>query len=381
MKVICAPNAFKECLSATDAARAMARGVRAASPGAEVDVCPVADGGDGTLEALLAGTTGTYREAEVLDPLGRPRKASWGLLGNDSRSAGIEMAAASGLALLCQAERDPTRATSFGTGQLIAAALDSGARDIILGIGGSATCDGGAGCLQPLGARFFDTTGRELTHPLAGGDLANVGRIDLSGFHPHLRHTPITIACDVTNPLTGPAGAAAVYAPQKGATPQQVKKLEYGLQHWADLLRRDVGVDVEHLPGAGAAGGLGAALVACAGAKLLPGVELVLRVLDFDRRVAACDLCLTGEGRLDAQTLSGKACLGVAQAAARHGVPTVALVGQLEHGAAEFFRGVLADIHVIGAGLPPDESLRRAADLLAQTAARVVAKPRWRQSR
>ena len=242
----------------------MAAGVLTTVPGAEVDICPVADGGDGTLEALIDGTAGEYREAEVLDPLGRFRKANWGLLGNESHCAIVEMAAASGLALLSQAARDPTRTTTFGAGQLIAAALDSGARQIILGIGGSATCDGGAGCLQALGARYFDSSGRELTHPLAGGDLVQISRINLASLDSRLSDRRITIACDVTNPLAGPQGAAAIYGPQKGATPQQVQELERGLRHWAELLRRDAGADVEHLPGAGAAGGLGAGLVACA---------------------------------------------------------------------------------------------------------------------
>lgn len=381
MKVICAPNAFKECLSASDAARAMAAGVRAAVPGAHADLCPVADGGDGTLQALIDAAAGEYRFTEVLDPLGRPRPARWGLLGRQSRFAVVEMAAASGLALLAPAQRDPARTTTFGTGQLIAAALNSGAREIVLGIGGSATCDGGAGCLQALGVRFFRSSGQELTRPLAGGDLAYISRIDLSQILPAVRDTRLTIACDVTNPLTGPTGAAAVYAPQKGATPQQVQELERGLQHWAELLRRDAGIDVENLPGAGAAGGLGAGLVACAGAQLSPGVDLVLRVLDFDRRVADCALCLTGEGRLDAQTLAGKACLGVARAAARHGVPTVALVGQLHDAAAQLLRPLFQDILVIGPGLPHDQSIRRAPDLLAQAAAKVVTEACQRQQR
>ncbi|MCX5658829.1 MAG: glycerate kinase [Planctomycetota bacterium] len=375
MRYLCAPDSFKESLSALAAAEAMARGIRRADPRAVVDLCPISDGGEGTVDAMLAATRGRRMTARVLSPLGEPIEAAWGLLGSregEPATAIVEMAAAAGLGLVPADKRDPMRTTTFGVGQLIKVALDAGAQRLILGIGGSATNDGGAGMAQALGVVFRDSLGRVLAAPMTGGLLANVAAIDPSGLDPRLAATPVVVACDVTNPLTGPSGASAIYGPQKGATPTQVAQLDRNLAHLAALLRTRLGRDVETLPGAGAAGGMGAGSVAFLNARLQRGVALVLEAVGFGQRVAGCDWCFTGEGRLDGQSLAGKACLGVARAAREHGVPTFALVGSIGPGGERALQEGLAGSRAIGEGLPVAESMRRAADLLENAAAEVV---------
>ena len=376
MKVICAPDSFKESLTAADAAAAMARGIRRVMPDAEMDLCPIADGGEGTVDALVAATGGWIHTTTATGPRGRPVEARWGMLGGraagDEPAAVIEMASASGLALLDEAERDPTLTTTFGSGQLIGAALDAGARRLILGIGGSATTDGGCGAAQALGVTFLDSDGGRIDPPIAGGMLAAIARIDLSTRDPRIDETRFTVACDVTNPLTGPDGAAHVYGPQKGATPRQIAQLDQALVHLAKLFREQLGCDVDAMPGAGAAGGMGAGMVALLGGTLQPGVAIVLEAVAFDERVQGCALCLTGEGRLDGTSLSGKACIGVAKAAARRGVPTVALAGLIGPDA-ERVRGVgIQQYHAISEGLTVAESIRRAAELIESKTADVI---------
>ncbi|MEX0776587.1 MAG: glycerate kinase [Phycisphaeraceae bacterium] len=374
MKVICAPDKFKGCLSAATAAQAMARGIRRALPEAEIDVCPVADGGEGTVEAIIAATGGELRHDEVTGPLGQKVQAAWGM-SPDGPTAVIEMAAAAGLELVPPDRRDPTRTTTFGVGELIACAIDAGATRIILGIGGSATCDGGCGVAAALGAQFFTDDSQGLQSvDCTGGDLHRITIIrDNDVVRQRVAGCDIRVACDVTNPLTGLEGAAYVYAPQKGATAEQVELLDRGLRHLASLWREQLGIDVEALPGAGAAGGLGGGLVAFLHASLVPGIALVLDAVNFEQRVADCGLCLTGEGRIDGQTASGKACIGVAQAAQRHGVPTIALVGGIGPDANRTLQAGLREYHVIGEGLSLEESMRRAEELIEATAQRVVA--------
>lgn len=345
MKVLCCPDSFKESISATDAAEAMARGVRAA--GAEADVCPLADGGEGTVEALVAATGGELRVTRVRGPLGDHVEAAWGLLPDGA--AVIELAAAAGLALVPTDQRDPEKTTTFGVGELIAAALDAGAQRIILGIGGSATTDGGCGAAQALGVKFAGIDGWP-----RGGVLSSIHAIDRSGLDPRLANVTITVACDVTNPLTGPNGAAHVYGPQKGATLNQVDRLDAGLRHLASLCDAD-----DAMPGAGAAGGFGYGAVAFLGATLQRGIDLVLDAVKFDERVADCDMILTGEGKLDAQTLSGKTIAGVLNRSRNK--PVTALVGRVEGQPPCAFR-------VIGEGLPAVESMRRAGELLEKAA-------------
>lgn len=330
MKVVVAPDDYKGALAASDAARAIADGVRSAAPDADIVVLPVADGGDGTAETLARATGGRMVDAAAHDALGRPLRAELAITG-DGAAAIIEMAQASGLALLPPGERRATEASTYGTGELIRAALDAGVNRLIVAIGGSATSDGGAGMAQALGARFLDGAGKEL--PPGGAALACLEHIDTGGLDERLRGVEVLVACDVDNPLTGPDGAAHVYGPQKGATPEEVRILDAALERYAAVIRRDLGVDVRELPGAGAAGGLGAGLVAFLGARLEPGSDMVLDLLDFDAAVADADLVITGEGRADAQTARGKAPAAVARRAARHGVPVVMLAGRIGEGA------------------------------------------------
>ena len=382
MKVVIAPDTFKECLPAAEVAAAMAVGVRAACPDAEIDLCPMADGGGGTVAAMVAAAGGEVRRARVHGPLGETVRARFGLLGAPGPPTGlppgavggvavIEMAAASGLHLVPPGRRNPLLTTTYGTGQLIAAALDAGAGEIILGIGGSATVDGGCGAAQALGVRFLDAAGEPCVCGLAGGGLMSVADIDASRRDGRLAAARIRVACDVTNPLTGPNGAAAVYGPQKGATPEMIRQLDAGLAHLADVIRRRLGVDVEHLAGAGAAGGLGAGLVAFCGATLDRGVEIVADAVGLRRRLAGAALVLTGEGSLDAQSLSGKTAVGVARIAAEVGVPVVCIPGQAEAGLD--CGGLFAAIRpLVAGGVTVEQALRRAPELLAGLAERAA---------
>lgn len=374
MKIICAPDSFKGSLTAEAASDAMARGIRHSNPDALIEVCPISDGGEGFTQAIAMANRHTMKVSRCNDPLGRPVDAEWCLLhGEDGHdTAIIEMASASGLILLKSNELDATRASTFGTGQLIQHALDASATSIVLGIGGSATNDGGCGMAQALGVRFYDQDQRLIEAPMAGGLLNCLTRIDLSAADPRLKDIQVTVACDVTNPLTGLDGASHIYGPQKGATPEQVEQLDAGMCHLARLWRDQLGKDVEHTPGAGAAGGLGAGLMAFCNATLKPGLDIVLEKVRFDERVHGCDLCLTGEGRLDGQSLSGKAVLGVARAAAKHNVPTVALVGSLGPGHEKTLEAGLKDYIEIGRGLPAQESIARAAELLEKATTQAV---------
>ncbi len=377
MKVVIAPDSFKECLSALEVAQALAAGVLAADGLAMIDLCPMADGGEGTVEAMVAATAGEVRSAAVTAPMGGAVQASFGLLGAEAGApaaltAVIEMAAASGLALVEPALRNPLLATTYGTGELVLAALEAGAAEVLIGIGGSATVDGGCGCAQAIGVRFFDSFGECCQPGLGGGGLVNIRRVDMSGRDPRIAGTRIRVACDVTNPLTGPDGAAAVYGPQKGASPAMVSVLEYGLANLAEVIRRDLGLDVEQLAGAGAAGGLGAGLVAFAGGKLQRGVEIVAGAVGLARRFEGADLCITGEGRLDRQSLSGKTAVGVAHLAAAAKVPVVCISGQAASGVD--CGGLFLDVRPLVAGeVTQAEAMARAKELLTARAREAVA--------
>jgi glycerate kinase len=329
LRIVVAPDSYKGSVSALGVAQAMERGILRVFPAAEVRKIPVADGGEGTVEALVTATGGQMRQAAVTNPLGDRITAHWGVLG-DGRTAVIEMAAASGLPLLAVEKRDPRRATTYGTGELIRAALDSGLRRIIIGIGGSATNDGGAGMARALGVRFTTDDGSEL--PEGGAALAELRHIDMKGLDPRLQETEITVACDVDNPLCGPRGASAVFGPQKGATPAMVTELDLALGHFSACARDVTGRDVAGLPGAGAAGGLGAGLLFFTSAKLRPGVEIVLDAVDFSEVVKEAAFVITGEGRTDFQTAFGKAPVGVAKVAKQFNVPVFCLSGGLGEG-------------------------------------------------
>jgi glycerate kinase len=329
MRVVVAPDKFKGSLSAVEAAEAIARGVVKACPGATIDLIPMADGGEGTVEALIAATGGSWHRQVVTGPLGEPVDAAFGLTG-DGKTALIEMAAASGLVLVPAGAKDPMRATTRGTGELLRAAIAMGVEKVILGIGGSATNDGGAGFAQAIGYRLLDADGQELGP--GGGPLAALDRIDGSGLDPGLERVEIVVACDVQNPLRGPEGASAVYGPQKGATAEQIEELDRNLGRLAEVVRRDLGVEMAGIPGGGAAGGLGAGLYAFANGKLRKGFDLVLGASNLAERLRVADVCLTGEGSLDASTAFGKTVAGVGGVAKEVGCPVIALAGTLGEG-------------------------------------------------
>lgn len=328
MKIVIAPDSFKESLSAPEVAQAIARGWLAVYPDAEIALCPMADGGEGTVDAVLAATGGERRELTVQGPLATQVQAHWGWLGDGT--AVIEMAAASGLHWVPSAQRDARVTSSYGTGELIRAALDAGATRIILGLGGSATNDGGSGLLRALGARFLDAGGNELRP--GGAALAKLQRVDLSALDARLHDVQVDVAADVDNPLCGPRGASAVFGPQKGANPAQVEELDAALARMAEVVSEALGEDFSNFPGVGAAGGLGFAAKAFFDARFRPGVELVAELSGLAEAVAGADLVITGEGRLDAQSLHGKTPVGVARVAQAQGVPVVALAGSLGDG-------------------------------------------------
>lgn len=331
MKVVIAPDSFKESLSAPDAAQAIARGWLGARPKDDLVLRPMADGGEGTVDAVLAAKAGERRECRVCGPLGQPVTAHWGWL--EDGTAVIEMAAASGLHWVPERKRDATRTTSYGTGELLREALQAGARKVILGLGGSATNDAGLGLLQALGVRFLDGQGAELGP--GGAALAMLKSIDLSGLDPRLQQVEIEVAADVNNPLCGPHGASAVFGPQKGASPAQVEQLDAALRHFAGVAARTLGEDHSLFPGVGAAGGLGFASRAFLKARFRPGIELVAELSGLEDALQGAALAITGEGRLDGQSLHGKTPVGVARLARRAGVPVIALAGSLGEGLAE----------------------------------------------
>jgi glycerate kinase len=366
MKIVIAPQEFKGSLSAVQAAQAMAEGLRRALPDATLALVPMADGGPGTVEAMVAAAENSRRmTAAAHDALGRPLDAGWGIIDEDT--AVIEMAAASGLTLLTEDERDPRIASTYGTGELVRAALDAGCRRIIVGIGGSATNDGGAGMAQALGARLLDDAGQDL--PPGGAALARLSRIDASGLDPRFGQCRLLAASDVFNPLCGPQGASLVYGPQKGATPAVAQELDAALNHYAQVIERDLGVRVLDLAGAGAAGGLGAALVAFLGAELVPGAQLVAEAVGLRQKLAGADLALTGEGRLDAQTSFGKAPWEVARLARDCGLPVIAIAGSLaeDWGPAldEAFDAVVA---ITPRAMSVQEAMAQGAKLVADAA-------------
>lgn len=324
MKIVIAPDSFKESLSAMQVAEAIEQGFSEIFPQAEYIKLPMADGGEGTVESMVAATGGERVHVNVTGPLGQPVNGFFGWMG-DGETAVIEMAAASGLHLVAPEQRNPLITTSFGTGELILAALNHGARKIILGIGGSATNDGGAGMMQALGAHFHDIDGKELH--VGGAALAQLASVDLSQLDARLAQTDILVACDVDNPLCGAKGASAVFGPQKGATPERVKQLDVALLHYGEKIELATGKSVLNVAGAGAAGGMGAALFGLLNARLQPGIEIVTEALKLADAVQGADLVITGEGRIDSQTIHGKTPVGVARVAKRYDIPVIAIAG------------------------------------------------------
>ena len=359
MKIVIAPDSYKESLSALEVATEIEAGFREVFPEADYLKVPMADGGEGTAEAMVAATGGRLVAVLVTGPLGEPVQARYGLTG-DGKTAIVEMAAASGLALVAPGRRNPLVTTSYGTGELIGAALDAGARHLIIAIGGSATNDGGAGMLQALGVRLQDRSGTEIG--FGGGSLAGLDRIDTSALDERLQACRIEAACDVDNPLTGPKGASAIFGPQKGATPDMVAQLDGNLARYARVISRDLGAQVECVPGAGAAGGMGAALLACFGARLRPGIEIVMEAVGLELLVQDADLVITGEGRIDSQTIHGKTPIGVARLAKRYGKPVIGIAGCLSTDVGVVYEhGIDAVFSVLSGAVTVEEALAHAA--------------------
>ncbi|QLH63607.1 glycerate kinase [Serratia symbiotica] len=370
-KVVIAPDSFKESLSALEVADAIECGFSQIFPQVRYIKLPMADGGEGTVESMVAATDGEIIELEVTGPLGRPVQAFYGLLG-DGETAVIEMAAASGLHLVPNGQRDPRITTSYGTGELMLAALAHGVKAMVLGMGGSATNDGGAGMIQALGARLLDAQRQPL--PPGGAALAQLAHIDLVGLDPRLRQLSITAACDVDNPLCGEKGASAVFGPQKGTTPQMVAQLDAALRHYGELMEQVTGREIVRQPGTGAAGGMGAALLGMLEARLRPGIEIVIEALRLEEAVRGADLVITGEGRLDSQSIHGKTPIGVARVAKRHGLPVIGIAGSL---APDYqvvhLHGIDAAFSVLDRIVTLEEALAGSAHNLEVTARNVAA--------
>ena len=368
MKFLFASDSFKGTLSSRRTAELLTRAAQEIFPGCECRCLEVADGGEGTTEAVLSAAGGRRMEAMVCGPLWERRKACYAAL--DGRRAVMEMAAASGLPLVPAELRDPRNTTSYGTGELIRDALDKGFRDLSIAIGGSATNDGGIGCMRALGVRFLDEDGNELSG--CGGDLIKIRSIDRSGLDPRLRDTHVTVMCDVTNPLCGENGATHTFGKQKGGTPEILDELEAGMENYRELLRREFGIDMDEEPGAGAAGGLGAALLSFLRAELRSGIETVLDLIEFDKKLEGVSRVVTGEGRADWQSAFGKVMQGVGRRCLRQGVPAVAIVGSMGDGAEQIFDyGIESMITTVNGVMPLEEALERAEELYLGAARRL----------
>lgn len=370
MKIVIAPDSFKGSLSAEDVCRSMERGVLRAAPHAKVVKLPMADGGEGTVDALVLSTGGRKIRVKVRNPLGREITAEYGILG-DGQTAVIEMASASGLTLIRPDERNPMRTTTYGTGQLIAYAVDKGCRRFIIGLGGSATNDGGMGMACALGYRFTDADGRELRG--IGENLVRLRHIDASGVSPLLRECSFTAACDVDNPLCGPAGAASVYGRQKGADDEMIAALDKGLLNFASVVKECLGADMDEVAGSGAAGGMGGGITAFLGGSLQSGIDMIIDASGLKDRLCGADLVLTGEGRIDSQTAHGKTLWGVAREASAPGVPVVAICGSLGEGYRELYASGFTSIMSIAPGpISLESCIERAPELISNAAEAVV---------
>ena len=372
MKIVIAPDSFKENLTSLEVASEIETGLKRVWPDAEYVKVPMADGGEGTVQSLVDATGGQIIKCEVTGPLGDKVQASYGLLG-DATIAVIEMAEASGLPLVPKDQRDPLRATTFGTGELIADAINRGVKEIIIGIGGSATNDAGAGFAQALGVRFHKVGGVPITEPLGGGGLAEVIAIDMTQASPGLSRVRISVACDVTNPLCGEKGASHVYGKQKGATPEMIEQLDKNLGHFARIIKRDLSADIANEPGAGAGGGMAAGLLAFTNATLKRGVELVVSHTGLEKHMEGADLAITGEGRVDSQTAFGKTPSGVAAVARKLGVPVVAIGGGLADDAAGVFAHGIDGLEAATPNaMPLEEAIGKSRQYLQDAAERVA---------
>jgi len=369
MKIVVAPDSYKGSLTAKEACAAIKKGVLKAVPDAEIITIPMSDGGEGTTRSLVDSLGGEMIQCSVMNPLGEAVTAEYAILSDNT--AVIEMAQASGLTLIGKERRDPMKTTTYGTGEMIKDALDRGCRNFILGIGGSATNDGGAGMAQALGFGLLDRDGRQV--PFGGGGLGEIRRIDISAADPRIRESRFLVACDVDNPLCGENGASNVFGPQKGATPEMIGILDKNLCHFADIIERDMGVSVKDVPGAGAAGGLGAGMLAFLSASLRKGVDIVIDAVGLKPSLQGADLVITGEGSCDFQTVKGKTPCGVAKAAQQLGVPAVIIAGQVGTGAEALYEhGVVGIFTLVNGPVSLDHAMENAGSLLEDAAARTI---------
>jgi glycerate 2-kinase len=367
---VLAPDSFKESMTAKEACEAMERGIKKVDASITCIHVPMADGGEGTMQSLVDATGGTVYTKLVTGPLGKPVEAYYGITG-DGLTGVLEMASASGIQLVPTAERNPMVTTTFGTGELIKACLDHGVKKLLIGIGGSATNDGGAGMLQALGGKLLDGAGRELA--FGGGELRKLESIDLSGLDSRLQEVMVEVACDVTNPLCGSRGASHVFGPQKGATPEMVQVLDSNLQHYADVIKRQLGKDIAEAPGAGAAGGLGAGLMVFLNGTLKKGIELVVEYTCLEEQVKLADMVWTGEGGIDFQTQYGKTPLGVAEVAKRHQKPVVALAGRVGEDIEVLYgKGIDSIFGIMKGASSIEEALQKGPENIEKTAESIV---------
>jgi glycerate kinase len=370
LKVVIAPQGFKGNLTALEVSRAVERGIRRVVPDVTTSLVPMADGGEGTTQALVDALGGDMVPVEVTGPLGERVVAHWGFLG-DRVTAVLEMAAASGLGLVPSEKLNPLLATTYGTGELIRDALEKGCRKFIIGIGGSATNDGGAGMAQALGARLLDGEGKPIG--FGGAALNNLEHIDVTALDPRLADCSVLLACDVDNPLCGPNGASCIYGPQKGATREMVAELDLALAHYADVIERDLGIDIRDIPGAGAAGGLGTGLMVFLKAELKPGIDVVIRATGLVKHLEGADLVFTGEGRIDIQTVCGKTPVGVARRAKEFGLPVIAIAGEIGDGYREVYEQGIDSVFSIAPGpISFSRSVEMAEDLTVDVAERAM---------
>lgn len=371
MKIVIAPDSFKESLTALQVSNAIEKGFKEILKNAEYIKIPMADGGEGTVQSLVDATNGKIIKKEVIGPLGKPVEAFFGILG-DGKTAVIEMAAASGLHLVPHEERNPLITTTWGTGELILAALDYEVDHIIIGIGGSATNDGGAGMAQALGAKLLNHEGEQIGY--GGGALNHIAAIDISEMDPRLQNVKIEVACDVNNPLVGPTGASAVYGPQKGATPEMVQFLDQNLNHYAEIIKRDLNKDVKEIPGAGAAGGLGAGLLAFLSAELKRGVDIVISATNLEQHIQGASLVITGEGKIDSQTINGKTPIGVAKIAKKYGIPVIGIGGNIAKDSGIVYEhGIDALFSIVPRVTSLQDAMENAEKYVRQTAKNIAA--------
>lgn len=370
MKFVLATDSFKESMTSIEACSVMEKAIKKIKKDAEVIKVPMADGGEGTVEALVNSTGGTFVETEVLNPLGKKIKSSYGILG-DKKTAVIEMAKASGIELINREDRNPLITTTYGTGQLIRHALANGIKHLVIGIGGSATNDGGCGMLQALGVKLLDKDNNEI--PFGGGSLDKIEAIDVSQMYDGVKDVTFEVACDVTNPFVGPNGASFIFGPQKGADSEMVKLLDSNLKHFADKIKETLNVDISNASGAGAAGGLGGALLAFLNAELKSGIELVIKYTNLEEKVQGADYVFTGEGAIDGQTIFGKTPVGVSKVAKKYNVPTIAFGGKVSDEADNLFEeGIIALFSIMRGVESLDDALRNGPHNLEKTVENVV---------